>query len=536
MEAKKGIGEEEKVVIPEGIRELAILMTKLVIEGLITKYGNGDDKIRELLPFDEILEFITIHMAELTNFLIEGVNNINVNLKPINYNEDLLTNLIEKVKKNWLKLYGEALSFIPKEKVVTPIKRVYMNNDINLHCAGRCLKELMTVHGTLEYERVILVPPYSEHLDLYSASQRKTVCPLDNYLGVNDLPNKMTLKTMSLCAYVAQESNSYKHAENTLLFHRNLTIDADTIRRVCMSLGKIQFDKLIEEAEEIDQKRKIGKLEHGKVVNDRVYILADGSYLWARFRSEDKKFTFAYKETKLAVLFKESDIIRRISKNGKPVEEITNAYIVPYAGDAEQFFKLLYAALYKHGYCDFKEKIILADGAEMFNTFRNNYLPDSLRILDKFHLIERIYDYAKELYPNDKMRRERFVEIVKNDIYDRRISQALQHIALCTPPNFKPKESVNLFNYITNNRDFIDYKTYEKQGLFVGSGYIESLNKSFVHRRMREPGMRWYMDSANYMLTLRRMAFNNEWTDFEATIRDYYAWDKKLSLSREETA
>ena len=116
MEAKKGIGEEEKVVIPEGIRELAILMTKLVIEGLITKYGNGDDKIRELLPFDEILEFITIHMAELTNFLIEGVNNINVNLKPINYNEDLLTNLIEKVKKNWLKLYGEALSFIPKEK------------------------------------------------------------------------------------------------------------------------------------------------------------------------------------------------------------------------------------------------------------------------------------------------------------------------------------------------------------------------------------------------------------------------------------
>ena len=78
----------------------------------------------------------------------------------------------------------------------------------------------------------------------------------------------------------------------------------------------------------------------------------------------------------------------------------------------------------------------------MFNTFRNNYLPDSLRILDKFHLIERIYDYAKELYPNDKMRRERFVEIVKNDIYDRRIGQALQHIECCSAVLLKIQEEL----------------------------------------------------------------------------------------------
>lgn len=536
MKAKKGIEKEEKIVIPEGIPEVAILVTKLVIDGLITKYGNGDEKIRDLLPFDEILAFITTHLAELMNFLIEGINNTNVNLKSINYNEDLLTNLIEKVKKNWLELYGKALTFIPNEKVVTPVKRIYIDNGFYINKAGVHLKSLMTIHGPVKYERTILASPGPAQLGIFSASGRKTVCPLDNYLGVNDLPNKMTLKTMSLCAYVAQESNSYKHAEETLSFHRNLNIDADTIRRVCMNLGKIQFDKLIEEAEEIDQKRKSGDLKFGNAVNDRVYILADGSYLWARFKSEAKKYIFAYKETKLAVFFKESDIVRRIAKNGKPVEEITNAYIVPYVGDAEQFFKLLYAALYKNGCCSYTEKIILADGAEMFNTFRDKYFPDSLRILDKFHLIERIYDYAKELYPNDKLRREKFVENVKKNIYERRISQALQYILLCTPPDFKPKESVNLFNYIHNNRNFIDYTTYEENGLFVGSGYIESLNKSFVHRRMREPGMRWYMDSANYMLTLRRMAFNNEWTDFEATIQDYYSWDKKLLFCREKTA
>ena len=115
-------------------------------------------------------------------------------------------------------------------------------------------------------------------------------------------------------------------------------------------------------------------------------------------------------------------------------------------------------------------------------------------------------------------------------IYQENVPSALQYIVSCNPTLKKPDDCVDLFNYISNNKDSIDYPTYEANGMFVGSGYIESLNKSFVHRRLKEPGMRWYVNSANYILTLRRMAFNQKWNEFEETIRDYYAWDNQIFI------
>ena len=48
-----------------------------------------------------------------------------------------------------------------------------------------------------------------------------------------------------------------------------------------------------------------------------------------------------------------------------------------------------------------------------------------------------------------------------------------------------PKTICNLPVYLNNNKDKIDYSTYEHNGWFVGSGAIESTNKTVVQLRLK---------------------------------------------------
>ena len=71
--------------------------------------------------------------------------------------------------------------------------------------------------------------------------------------------------------------------------------------------------------------------------------------------------------------------------------------------------------------------------------------------------------------------------------------------------------AVNLKVYIQNNIDKINYTFYKQQGWFVGSGAIESGNKIVLQRRLKQPGMRWNVKTAQYMVTLRAKAESKLW-------------------------
>jgi hypothetical protein len=61
---------------------------------------------------------------------------------------------------------------------------------------------------------------------------------------------------------------------------------------------------------------------------------------------------------------------------------------------------------------------------------------------------------------------------------------------------------VNLYDYIENNIDNIDYAKYLKKGYFIGSGAVESGNKIVLQRRLKQAGMRWNAKTAQSLLTL----------------------------------
>jgi hypothetical protein len=91
-----------------------------------------------------------------------------------------------------------------------------------------------------------------------------------------------------------------------------------------------------------------------------------------------------------------------------------------------------------------------------------------------------------------------------------------------TESHMSARAPVNLIGYITNNKRNINYPDYIKKGYFIGSGAIESGNKIVLQDRLKRAGMRWNVDSAQAMLTLKSKAESNLWyEDVEKPFLDY---------------
>lgn len=72
----------------------------------------------------------------------------------------------------------------------------------------------------------------------------------------------------------------------------------------------------------------------------------------------------------------------------------------------------------------------------------------------------------------------------------------------------------NCERYISNRREYLDYQGAIEKGLPIGSGEIESGNKSVVQARLKIPGAWWKEENAKKMLALRVNRANGDWNSY----------------------
>ena len=90
-------------------------------------------------------------------------------------------------------------------------------------------------------------------------------------------------------------------------------------------------------------------------------------------------------------------------------------------------------------------------------------------------------------------------------------------------PPLKDRKCVDLPRYIAFHKQHIDYPEYIKQGLFIGSGAIESGNKIVAQRRLKQAGMRWEPNTAQYLLSIKAKVESGLWeTEVVPLIREHY--------------
>lgn len=70
------------------------------------------------------------------------------------------------------------------------------------------------------------------------------------------------------------------------------------------------------------------------------------------------------------------------------------------------------------------------------------------------------------------------------------------------------------YRYLNNRKDCLDYKNAIEKELPIGSGEIEGGHRHVIQKRLKISGAWWKEESAEYMLHLRTIRANKEWSSY----------------------
>jgi len=161
--------------------------------------------------------------------------------------------------------------------------------------------------------------------------------------------------------------------------------------------------------------------------------------------------------------------------------------------------------------------IVIGDGAHWIWQMAQEQFPGSIEILDFFHLSEYVWQVAKLAYPKDESKQKDWVSIQQNLLKQSQWKTVIQNSSQLKRK--KPdliKAIIDLERYLTNNQSRIDYQSYLKAGLMIGSGVVESSNRRVVTQRLKQAGMHWSAVGAEGVMALRAayLSNSNRWLNF----------------------
>jgi hypothetical protein len=366
----------------------------------------------------------------------------------------------------------------------------------------------VTTLGKLSYSRYSLIPKNAESKALlHQLAGVKSIIPMDSYLGLSGLPFKITPAAMLKIAYWAQNQSSYRRAEAAISEALHIAVDNDTIRNVTNYVGGMVFRNDCAKADEAYRALESGRLKYPQSTDGVVYILTDGAALNTRLKDESGS---TWRENKLGEVFTSKDIRYWTDHKGDRQHRLLRKEYISYVGSVTEFKKHLLACAIRNGYGQFKETVLLSDGATWIRNMVEELFPDAQQILDFYHLCENVYTFAKALFNMDESKYAPWAKDVCSQLKKSKYALVLQELA--STKDKKPNAcSVNLHGYITNNIKNIDYAAYQEKGYFIGSGAIESGNKLILQDRLKRAGMRWNTATAQAMLTLKTKAESNIW-------------------------
>lgn len=144
--------------------------------------------------------------------------------------------------------------------------------------------------------------------------------------------------------------------------------------------------------------------------------------------------------------------------------------------------------------------------------------PRIVFILDFYHVVEHLREFAKLWIPDEEARREQ-VQAWRRVLKRRGGSGLIPKLSELDVSRFTTavQESYRkLLGYLQNNVHRMDYPTYLANGWHIGSGVIEAACKTVIGRRLKCSGMRWSERQTTHMCQLRALyrSSPNLWADY----------------------
>jgi len=274
---------------------------------------------------------------------------------------------------------------------------------------------------------------------------------------------------------------TFEESEEELNSLLGIQTNAKQIERLCHHYG--------EALNQIDWREAYSDGIQLRIPFDRqLYVLMDGSMILTRDKEQ------AWKEVKLCRMFYNTERVESVSKNRNM---ITASRYVAHLGGHEEFLDKVLDVIPSGS-----PPVFMADGAKWIWNWVQDYYPNSTQILDYYHCKEHLCDFAKEYFTEKEALM--WVEDSTDKLKTERVDIFLKELEELPGKNKNLLKSKNkLLNYLTNNKQRINYGKFLREGLLIGSGPIESANREVIQKRMKLSGQRWTVQGAKQMLNMR---------------------------------
>lgn len=156
-------------------------------------------------------------------------------------------------------------------------------------------------------------------------------------------------------------------------------------------------------------------------------------------------------------------------------------------------------------------RVALADGSSWIWNIVAEQFPGAIQILDLYHAKEHLSDVAKEIYGASSDLARQWAAQRNDELDDGEIDKVLDALAAHKDTNESARKC---FDYVTNNRDRMNYPDFRARGLSVGSGVVEAGCKVVVGTRLKRSGMHWSVAGANAIIALRCCKLSGRFEDF----------------------
>lgn len=428
-----------------------------------------DQQLRELVRWDPGREFIELEL-EICNRL----NDIGAKL---------LESLIPHV-------YGDGY-IGPRKDINIEAEDPEERTSYRCECRNKA-RSLKTVFGSISISRAV----YSEY---YSGGQKSF---LDDKLRIEDKRTDPLIKYWTdLMGTIA----SFDEASNILNKIRGIKVSAKQAEVSTEEIGAKIAKAHDENIKEI-QLDKEGKVPAANIslnlnVERTVYIETDGCHI----NTEND-----WKECKTFMLFE-------LEKMSEDEHRIKNKFYYSTMKDVNEIKRQLKYHLERYCGKDEVKIVCIGDGAKWIWNMMEELFPVEIypsgitEIVDWYHAKEKIVEVRKEIFEESKAGNsfmeecESFLAKGNIEVVEQLLEQLRDKQELIGRKEFVDER----LHYFMNNKDKMRYEMFKEQGLCIGSGAIESANKYVVQRRLKQAGMKWTEENANYMVHLRAEYINN---------------------------
>lgn len=214
-----------------------------------------------------------------------------------------------------------------------------------------------------------------------------------------------------------------------------------------------------------------------------------------------------WKEVKLGRIFPGSAVeaVGKKQRN-RIVESIYRACL----GSCHEFLPRFEASL--GTWADQPEQVgFITDGAEWIRNYIQDRFPQATHILDYFHAVEKLAEFAKMMFP-DETRRQRWMEGQEAELYAGNVAHVLETLGKLVPLTKTAREAREaLKTSYRNNVDRMAYGQYRARGLMIGSGPMEAAHRTVLQARMKRSGQHWSTQGAKNVINLRVALKSGRW-------------------------